>query len=178
MEPKAPVLLTLLVDVSRLRWLVAAIGLDGEVLPLAASEDGDLEPYLTLDFDEQVGFLRHRLSGVLQRGCDRLWARTKKPCQVVFIAQRRLDESTGPLTQRLAEHFNHWLTSPPVVFFVSRHGFSPHDPVKLDRLAGELQSSWLVALEAGLPELFRATTESDRWEQIAKKAYSKRASEA
>ena len=173
MEPKAPVLLVLLVDVSRLRWLAAGIGLDGELVPLVASEDGDLEPYLTLPFDEQVSFLRHRLSGVLQRGFDRLWPRQKKPCQIVLIASAPLDERAGPLTQRVADHFVEWLSNPPVVFLVCQEGFSARPQPRPVRLAGELEAAREEILISRLPALFDAVAQADRWEQIPKKAYSK-----
>lgn len=173
MEPKTPVLLVLLVDVSRLRWLAAGIGLDGELLPLVASEDGDLEPYLTLPFDEQVSFLRHRLSGVLQRGFDRLWPFQKKPCQIVLIASAPLDETAGPLTERVASHFVEWLSNPPVVFFVCQGGFSAQPQPRLVRLAGEMEPAREAILISRLPELFETVAHADRWEQIPKKSYSK-----
>jgi hypothetical protein len=173
MEPRAPVLLVLLVDVQRLRWLAAGVGLDGEVLPLVASEDGDLEPYLALPFDEQVSFLRHRLSGVLQRGCDRLWARAKKPCQIVLIASGMLDETAGPLTDRVADHFVEWMSNPPIVFFVCPAGFFPRSLPSLEKLAGDLQPDRQQLLVSRLAELFEAVAEPGRWEQIPKKAYSK-----
>ncbi|HEY5316058.1 MAG TPA: hypothetical protein VIK18_26255, partial [Pirellulales bacterium] len=129
--------------------------------------------YLALPFDEQVGFLRHRLSGVLQRGCDRLWARAKKPCQIVLIASRALDEAAGPLTQRVADHFVEWMSNPPVVFFVCQDGFSPQPLPRLDKLAGELEPARQTLLNSRLLELFQAAEEPGRWEQIPKKAYSK-----
>jgi len=173
MEVKAPMLLAVLVDVGRLRWLVAGIGLDGEVMPLVASADGDLEPYLSSPLDEQVSFLRHRLSGVLQRGCDRLWARQKKPCQIVFIVNTKFDESAGPLTQRVAEHFVEWLSNPPVVFFISEGGFSSQSSPQLKRLAGQLDPDRERLLNSRLAELFQAAGNADRWELIAKKPYVK-----
>lgn len=176
MEAKAPVLLVLLVDASRLRWLVAGIGLDGEFLPLVASEDGDLEPYLGLPLDEQLSFLRHRLSGSLQRGCDRLWARQKKPCQIVFIAAGRLNESAGPLTGRLAEHFVDWLTNPPVVFFISEELTAAGPSPPLEKLAGEIEPDRHELLNSRLGQLYQAADEPDRWEQIRKKGYTAPAS--
>lgn len=173
MEGKAPVLLIVLIDIGRLRWLAAGLGLDGEVMPLVASADRDLEPYLSLPLDEQVSFLRHRLSGVLQRGCDRLWARQKKPCQIVFIASGRLDESAGPLTKRLAEHFFEWLTNPPVVFYVSEGGFSVAAEPRLEKLAGGLAPDRELLLNSRLTPLFQAAAEADHWELIPKKAYIK-----
>ena len=100
MTDKEPVLLTVLIETSRLRWYVAGIGLDGEPLPLLRSEAGNLSPYLGIPFDDQVSFLRHRLSGVLQRGCDRLWGRQKKPCQIVFVADGPFVQADAELTAR------------------------------------------------------------------------------
>src|SRR5262249_3886796 len=85
MGTKTPVVLLVLVETARLRWFVAALGLDGQAVPLLRSEEGDLEKYRGLAFDEQVAFLRHRFCGVLQRGCDRLWARDSKACQFAFV---------------------------------------------------------------------------------------------
>ena len=68
MQTKTPTMLVILVETVRLRWFVAAVGLDGVATPLLCSEADDLGPYRGLDFDEQVAFLRHRFCGVLQRG--------------------------------------------------------------------------------------------------------------
>ena len=45
MGTKVPVVLVVLVDGARLRWLVAAVDLGGTVAPLVRSEDGDLATY-------------------------------------------------------------------------------------------------------------------------------------
>jgi hypothetical protein len=116
MTDKEPALLTVLIETAALRWYVAGIDLTGRPSPLLVSEPGNLSPYLGVPFDEQVNFLRHRLSGVLQRGCDRLWSRQQKPCQIVFVADGLFVEADAALTPRVAEHFVEWLTSPPVVF--------------------------------------------------------------
>ena len=42
MESKTPVVLVVLVDTTRLRWLVASLALDGAFVPILCSEDGDL----------------------------------------------------------------------------------------------------------------------------------------
>ena len=124
MTAKEPVLLTVLIETASLRWYVAGISLAGEALPLLKSEAGNLSPYLGVPFDEQVSFLRHRLSGVLQRGCDRLWGRQKKPCQIVFVADGPFVQASAELTARVAEHFVEWMTRPPVVFFTTARGFA------------------------------------------------------
>src|SRR4051812_40792050 len=115
MEHKSPVMLLVLVDVARLRWFVASIALDGQTVPLLRSDEGDLEKYRELSFDEQVAFLRHRFCGVLQRGCDRIWARNNKACQFVFFFEGQLLDATGQLTQAVADHFTEWMLNPPVV---------------------------------------------------------------
>src|SRR5262249_30843352 len=136
MPAKDPVLLVVLIETGQLRWYVAGIGLDGEAMPLLFSEAGNLQPYVGIAFDEQVSFLRHRLSGVLQRGCDRIWARQKKPCQIVFVTDAEFLQAETALTHAVAEHFVVWMTNPPVTFFVSRTGFESQEPSRLDLIAG------------------------------------------
>ncbi len=169
MTDKEPVLLTVLIDTSGLCWYVAGIRLDGEPLPLLRSEAGNLKPYLGLPFDEQVSFLRHRLSGVLQRGCDRLWGRQKKPCQIVFVADGPFLQADAELTARVAEHFVEWMTRPPVVFFTAASGFASHEPQSLEQVAGDLDSSLRTALDAGLTALRDALDRPDAWELVATK---------
>src|SRR4051812_48746383 len=108
MESKEPVLLVVLVETARLRWFVASLHLDGRVEPLLCSEEGDLEKYRGVEFDEQVSFLRHRFCGVLQRGCDRLWARDCKARRYVIVFEGLLPEPTGTLTQAVADHYAMW----------------------------------------------------------------------
>src|SRR4051812_37896745 len=109
MEQKTPVLVVVLVETSRLRWFVAALDLEGRSIPLLRSEVGDLEKYIGLDFDEQVAFLRHRFCGVLQRGCDRTWARDCKACQFVLVFEGLVPEASGALTQAVADNLSQWL---------------------------------------------------------------------
>src|SRR5438270_199556 len=68
METKEPVILSLVVEADRERWLLAAVGLDGAADPLLCSPDGELAECRGFGFDYQTAFLRHRLCGVLQRG--------------------------------------------------------------------------------------------------------------
>ena len=164
MTAKEPVLLTVLIETLNLRWYVAGIGLTGEAWPLLKSEVGNLSPYIGVAFDEQVSFLRHRLSGVLQRGCDRLWGRQQKPCQIVFVADGVFAHAAPELTQRVAEHFVEWMTSPPVVFFTSENGFAIAGPWSLTRVAGDLEESPWASLHAGLPALRVALDQPDLWE--------------
>ena len=148
METKDPVLLVVLVETSRLRWFVAAVGLDGEVMPLVCSEEGNLAPYLDLAFDDQVAFLRHRLCGVLQRGCDRLWPRLKKPCQIAFVLESPLAEGPEGLTRRVAEHMVDWMAKPPLAFFLSADGLAHGKASRLVELAGTMEALQRELLES------------------------------
>jgi hypothetical protein len=161
MEQKTPVLLVILVETARLRWFVASIGLDGATTPLICSEADDLEKYRGLEFDEQVAFLRHRFCGVLQRGCDRLWARNCKACQFVFVFDGLLPERTGQLTQALAGHFAEWLLKPPVAVFVRADG---NDPSRLDRLSGTLDAPLEQLLLTHLERLRGVQEDATAWE--------------
>ena len=164
MAAKEPVLLTVLVETGMFRWYVAGVDLDGAAIPLMRSETGNLDSYLGVSLDEQVSFLRHRFSGVLQRGCDRLWARENKTCQIVFIADGSFVQADPELARRIGEHFVAWMTKPPVVFFVSRNGFACEGPIALDLVAGDIDPAFRKALDAGLPSLFAAAAQPDAWE--------------
>jgi len=169
MTDKEPMLLTVLIETSCLRWYVAGIDLAGEPLPLLRSETSNLSPYLGLPFDEQVSFLRHRLSGVLQRGCDRLWGRQMKPCQIVFVADGPFVQADAELTARVAEHFVEWMTRPPVVFFTAARGLASQEPPVLEQVAGDLDSGLRRVLDAGLPALRDALARPDAWELVPTK---------
>jgi hypothetical protein len=162
MDSKTPVLLVVLVQTSRLRWFVAALGPDGAATPLLRSEEGDLEKYRGLDFDEQVGFLRHRFCGVLQRGCDRLWGRGMKARQFAFVFEEPLPEPTGELTVAVAEHFAQWLLNPPVVVYAG----SQH----LDLLAGAIDAPLEEQLRTRLGALLAARDDLAAWELAPAKA--------
>jgi hypothetical protein len=169
MEVKSPVLLLVLVETVRLRWFVASVGLDGRASPLLRSEIGDLERYRNLDFDEQVAFLRHRFCGVVQRGCDRIWGRGEKARQFVFVFEGPFVEPTGTLTQAIAEHFALWMLNPPVAVFTSADGFDRGETPRLDRLAGDLDSSLEKPLHACLGGLLAVREDAGAWELIRKK---------
>ncbi len=169
MTNRESVLLTVLVETVTRRWYVAGITLDGQPIPLACSEGGNLDPYVGAAFDEQVDFLRHRLSGVLQRGCDRLWGRQMKPRRVVFVADADFEQTNPELTQRVAEHFVQWMSRPPVVFFTSQNGFCRSGGLSLRQLAGDLDPTDAQLLEAGLPRLVTALGESNLWELVPNK---------
>src|SRR5262245_3532777 len=161
METKVPVLLVVLVEAARLRWLVAAVGLDGAATPLLRSEDGDLATYRGLGFDDQVSFLRHRFCGVLQRGCDRLWPVSKKACQFVFLFDDNLPGTTEGLTRAVAEHFVEWMLNPPVVIFTGAGGGR--------RLAGTIDRPREDVFRAALPGLTAAAADDGAWELSSRK---------
>jgi hypothetical protein len=165
---KTPVLLVVLVETSRLRWFVAALGLDGQAAPLLRSDVGDLEKYRDLDLDGQVSFLRHRFCGVLQRGCDRLWARGLKACQFTFVFESPLAEPTGLLTAAIAEHFTQWLLNPPVAVLVSADGFDAPAP-RLETVAGGLDGPLDALLRKHLGALLAARADEGQWELSRKK---------
>lgn len=169
MNSKEPVLLVVLIETGAERWYVAGVSLAGEPIPLMRSKAGDLHAYVGAAPDEQVNFLRHRLSGVLQRGSDRLWGRQKKPCQIVFVADDYFTHAPPELTQQVADHFDQWMVNPPVVFFVADGAFSPH---MLKRVAGAIESLHHEALETGLPALLSAINKNELWELSQRKPNS------
>jgi hypothetical protein len=169
MTTKEPVLLLVLIQTAQLRWYVAGVSLTGEATPLLTCEIGNLRPYLGLPFDEQVSFLRHRLSGVLQRGCDRLWGRQKKPCHIVFVADGLFVDAAPELTLRVAEHFVEWMTSPSVAFFTSVPGFDSSSAAPLRQVAGDLPTASFAALHTGLPDMVAALDRAAAWELVPPK---------
>ena len=111
MTPKAPAMLVVLVETERLRWFVAAVDLDGPAMSLLRSEDSDLEKVRTVDFDEQVAFLRHRFCGILQRGIDRgygvdLVQTELRSCPVVQI-ERRAAAGRDGIPMGIVQEFGH-----------------------------------------------------------------------
>jgi hypothetical protein len=164
MTGKENVLLAVLIDTAQLQWHVAGIRLDGTSVPLMRSEPENLRPYIGVPFDEQVNFLRHRLSGVLQRGCDRLWGRNLKPKQIVFLVDGPFIQAPSELTKSVAEHFVTWMTRPPVVFLEFDATQLRDGTPRLDLLAGEYEPETESALHAGLSQLHSATADSGLWE--------------
>jgi hypothetical protein len=169
MEQKPAVMLLVLVETARLRWFVAALGMDGRAVPLLRSDVGDLDKYRDVAFDEQVSFLRHRLCGVLQRGCDRIWARGAKACQFVIVFDGLLPEPTGKLTQVVAEHFTEWMLNPPVVVFNKQTTENLGDSLRFEKLAGELDPQLEPILLARLGEVCAARDDLGAWEFAPKK---------
>ncbi len=171
MPSKQPVLLTVLIETATFRWYVAGIDQEGTATPLLCSQKGDLAAYVGEPFDEQASFLRHRLSGVLQRGCDRLWGKMMKPCEIVFIVDDHFSEADEDLTQRVADHFDQWMTSPPVVFFRIEPDSKPCTP-QLSTVAGQIPGEWREALDKGFPSMITKCGEKDPWELVISKPHA------
>ena len=164
MDAKTPVILVVLIDSARLRWLVASLGLDGELVPLVRSEEGDLSAYQGQPFDEQVSFLRHRLCGVVQRGCDRLWPVGKKACQFAILFDGNLPETTEELTRAVSEHFAMWMLNPPVAVFGCSLSTS-----NLGLIAGTITPEREQVVQGALAPLFLTATDPDVWELSQRK---------
>jgi hypothetical protein len=164
MATKEPVLLVVLIETAEFRWWVAGVSLAGETWPLLRSDRGNLRTYVVLPFDEQVSFLRHRMCGVLQRGSDRLWGLSKKPCQIVFIADANFPEAEPELTLRLAEHFVLWMASPAVAYFLSPSGLNSESLPPLINVAGQLSEENVSALRMGWPRLVEKMHDLANWE--------------
>ncbi len=166
MNDKEPVLLTIVIETARMRWLAGGIGLDQNVFPLLESYDDDLAGYFDLAFDEQVSFLRHRFCGALQRGCDRLWGIRKKACQFLFLTDKAFPHAPPELTERIAEHLVQWMSNPPVIFFSVAGGSWTTRPIEITSIAGDISPAYFDALQLGLPSLLDAVSQADRWERV------------
>ncbi|MEQ9409540.1 MAG: hypothetical protein RIK87_17525 [Fuerstiella sp.] len=166
MNSKEPVLLVILIDTTRMRWLAGGIDFQQKVLPLLVSQDGDLNGYLDASFDEQASFLRHRFCGALQRGCDRLWGLQKKACHFVFLTDDAFPEAERELTVRVAEHLVQWMTSPPVVFFTADGTPFESRPTDISLIAGEIPADFHEAFIGGLPALLDAADNPADWEEV------------
>jgi len=171
LSTKQPVLLTVLIETATFRWYVAGIDQEGQTTPLLCSQEGDLAGYVGESFDEQASFLRHRLSGVLQRGCDRLWGKMMKPQEIVFVADNPFQEASEDLTRRVADHFDQWMTSPEVVFFLIEAGSKPCSPT-FSTVAGKISAEWREALDRGFPSMVTKCGEKDPWELVVSKPNS------
>jgi hypothetical protein len=138
---------------------VAAVTLDATVSPLIRSEDGDLAAYQSLDFDDQVSFLRHRFCGVLQRGCDRLWPVGRKACQFALLFDDALPDE---LVRAVADHYVQWMLNPPVVVFT---GSRP----AMRRMAGAIEAPLETVLNGSLGNLFALAADDGAWEVSQRK---------
>jgi hypothetical protein len=161
MTPKTPAVLLVVVEAARLRWFAAALVPDARPAPLLRSEDGDLAKYAGLPFDEQVSFLRHRFCGVLQKGCDRLWARGLKACQFVIVFDGAIPDPTGELVRAIADHFTLWMINPPAAVLV-RAG----EPPSLEPVAGDLDPPRAELVAAGLGAVLAARDDPAAWEVV------------
>lgn len=168
MPNKTPVVLIVFVNTSERRWHVAGLTLEGAIVPLLRSEPGNLD-YLDRDFDDQVTFLRHRLCGVLQRGCDRLWARQLKPKQFVFLFDGNLDHTRGELTSRVAQHFVDWLSNPPAAVFRLAPA-TDADSNPMEHLAGTLEAPLQELVQTSVAPLTSEVANDEVWEVERKKA--------
>lgn len=172
MSSKQPVLLLVLIETDTLRWFVAGIDLEGGSHPLIVSEPGNLQPYLGVPVDEQVSFLRHRLAGALQRGCDRLWGRQMKPCQIVLLTDGPYRDADPELARLVGQHFCDWMTNPPVVCGMSRGLFEGSAPLEWELLAGSLEPERLKALASGVDHLRETLRSDEAWELIPNKPHA------
>ena len=166
MSTKDPVLLTVLIDTARMRWLAGGIAFDNQIHPLLASADNDLTPYTKMEFDEQASFLRHRCCGVLQRGCDRLWGIKKKASHFVFVIDGPFPRAPELLTERVAEHLAQWMTNPPVVFFSANSKGFQEKAIQLTKIAGDIPETSLEPLTCCIAELIDAASKPEVWEQL------------
>ena len=165
MTARAPVILVVLIDTKKLSWNVACISFAGEPTPLLRSASGDLDEYRGQELDNQVSFLRHRLAGVLQRGCDRLFAHQMKASHVVFIADGNYPDADEKVTRCLAEHFVQWMMNPPVTYLLSK-GLAPPQINVSQVVAGEFPDSVAEPLKAALPKLASLLDLPDCWECV------------
>ncbi len=164
MDTKTPVVMVVLIDPDRLRWFVAEADWNREVFPLLRSCDGDLSPCLEFEGEERVAFLRHRFSGVLQRGCNRLWSRMKKPCWIVFVFGGRFPAEADRLEQRTAEHFVEWMANPPVLFLMLERNAGLGAAERVRRLAGESAADVDTLLADVLPRVLADAEVPELWE--------------
>ncbi|TWU16333.1 hypothetical protein [Allorhodopirellula heiligendammensis] len=172
MHDREPALLVVFIGTDAFRWHVAAIGPEATVIPLLRSDDGNLDPYRDLEPDAQLSFLRHRIAGVLQRGCDRLYPRGMKVSHFLLIADGHYPDAAEDITTHLAEHFVEWMINPPVTYLLHDGASaqdSGRDPLAdLTTIAGEFPAEVAAALQASWPDLISLLQEPDSWELIAR----------
>lgn len=166
---KTPTLLVVVVLSDKQQWFVAGISLvDGILDCLVRSEPANLDAYVGADPDEQLSFLRHRLSGAMQRGVDRLWGKAAKATRVILIADQALPKSAPDLLPKLAQHLEVWMTRPPISFFCGRGKEQIECFSELRCLVGQLTPAEQVCLEKQLPALKQKLAVPMDWEVIAK----------
>ncbi|MEM8668460.1 MAG: hypothetical protein AAGG48_13160 [Planctomycetota bacterium] len=166
---KTPTLIVVVIIAARQQWFVAGVSLaDAKLDCFVKSEPANLDDYVGKSPDEQLSFLRHRLSGAMQRGFDRLWAKHRKAHRIVLIADEDLPDSAAGLLPNLANHLDTWMTRPPISFFRGEgHGqFDELD--QLSCLVGPLNTEEAASLQEQLPALKAALEADASWEVIAK----------
>ncbi|WP_442511129.1 hypothetical protein SH528x_002795 [Novipirellula sp. SH528] len=159
--------LVVLIDTSNCLWHAGTFDASSQPVPLIRSDSGNLDAYKGQPFDEQISFLRHRLAGVLQRGCDRLFSRQMKASHFVLIADGDFPEADESVTPRLAEHFVQWMMNPPVVYLRAPQGFDVQDAGDLEVIAGDFPTEIASTVQTGLSQLVTLQSDSDLWERIA-----------
>lgn len=166
MSDREPVVLVVLIQTDSLRWFVAGIDMKSHSYPLLRSEEGNLDEYFGLELDAQISFLRHRLAGVLQRGFDRLYARSMKANSILLAADGAFPTGDTELTERLANHFVQWMISPPVSYVVTTKAFQIQHEGDLSVVAGELSPSVSSLFRKALPSLVSQFAEPEYWELV------------
>lgn len=162
---ESPVL-AIVIETAKLRWYIVGLSPAGDISPLLRSQVGDFDNYLGADFDEQVTFLRHRFSGVIQRGADRLLREGMRPGRIVFLADGPFQRASRELTDRVADHFVQWLNQPPVLFLM---GLLGAENPSLERLAGEPDQQLESALCELAPSIAALMRDSQAWETAPRK---------
>ncbi|MEZ6058826.1 MAG: hypothetical protein R3C19_00525 [Planctomycetaceae bacterium] len=162
MNTKTPAVLAVVLEAKKLRWSVAAITSAGEVVPLVQSQSGDLAGYVGLSFDEQTSYLRHRLAGAVQRGCDRMWGRSLKPSQFVFVQIGAFQDAPATLAQRIADHFCQWMVNPPTAYCLTTS--LPEGALTI--LAGEIAPDVFSVVQSTLTELVARAGLEHEWEIV------------
>lgn len=172
MRDREPALLVVLIETIPLRWYAVAIGAEGRVIPLLRSDNGNLDQYRGLEPDAQLSFLRHRVAGVLQRGCDRLYPKGMKVTHFLLIADGDYPNAAAGTTSGLAKHFVEWMINPPVTYLLHRAGFTQQPAAgaldDLETIAGDFPEPIASGLRANWSEIIGLVAQPDRWELIAK----------
>jgi CheY-like chemotaxis protein len=163
---REPALLIVLIEANSFRWNVAAVDNRGQVIPLLQSEEGDLDELEGLEIDAQVSFLRHRLAGALQRGCDRLHARQLRASRFVLIADGTFPNAASGVTQRLADHFVQWMINPPATFLLMADRFNAADNGDFNLNAGTLPQTVSTTLEETLPSIVSQLDQPEQWDLV------------
>ncbi len=168
MSDRQKAILVVLITTREFRWHAGAITADGLAVPLLRSDQANLHHYTELESDEQVSFLRHRLAGVLQRGCDRLFARHMKANHFLLIADGRFVEADPAITQRLADHFVQWMINPPITYIIANPDFEIHSADQIKVIAGTCLPEVTTVLQTGLPGLVKQIATPESWELITR----------